>query len=97
MLVTYRLGAAGCGISSIVLLAFGLAGSQRLLCSAALLASVVGAMCVVLWRMEATVERVIAGEMARSRARLAAAVAEALADELEQRSGPPPRLTSVRN
>lgn len=62
----------------------------------AVLMTTIGATVLALRRIEVVVGRVVAREAAASRVCLATAVAEALADELEQRENPPPRLSSVR-
>lgn len=63
---------------------------------AAVVVTAIGVAIVVLRRIEIAVSRAVAREAALSRVCLATAVAEALADELEHRENPPPRLTSVR-
>lgn len=68
---------------------------QRGYYSFGFLAALASATCWVLWSLERIVARTVAREAHRSRACLADAVAEALADELEARRNPPPRLTSV--
>jgi 4-amino-4-deoxy-L-arabinose transferase-like glycosyltransferase len=100
MLKVYRLSALLLTLAAAVLFTLGLfdthAGHERNLFAGSFLATLVAATACILWRMETVFGKVFAREATRSRKLLAEGIAEALADELEARRNPPPRLTSVR-
>lgn len=101
MLKAYRWTAVLLGLVAAVLFTFGLfdhhAEHERNLFASSFMASLLASLLCILSRMEAVVGRIFAREAATSRALLADAVAEALADELDARRAPqPPRLTFVR-
>lgn len=96
----YRLTALLLSLTAAVLFTLGLfdnhAEHERNLFAGSFMATLVAATSCILWRMETVFAHVFAREAQRSRKLLAEGIAEALADELEERRSPPPRLTSVQ-
>lgn len=100
----YRMTAAVLGLVTVALSVLGLTAGHRYMYVVSVLTAIAASAAVILMRLEAVVERVVERQFRASRGVFAIEVAEALADELEERRNfphppsrePAPRLSSVR-